>query len=430
MMQGYFLRTILILAMGAFSLSAENDQYSDRFIYPASSQTFFVKPSTSLQNVVKKQITFLAYIAGDNSLASCVQADLKEMMRVGSNQNMNVLAAVHTKQPGKSKTSNHYLVMPAKLVPQGILPAMDSGKADTVIKAVDWAIKNFPSDMFIIVFWDHGSGAFNRTPACMRACCYDDSTGSFLTDASLQQILAHAQKLRGGKKTDVVAFDACLMADVEVAYALAPYADYLVASQETIPGEGYGYDQVLMRPAQGKITARQFAMNAVAAYETVYHGVVSNYTLSAIDLSKIGRVVSNSNALVMQLSNALNGPDAHAFINALKISRDEKHCTHFEAEGHLDIIHFYSNLLGEVQKISVSKPKAYDALIKIIQDGIRIVSGAIATRVHGDDYPLAHGLSLYFPGDVLDSTYPTTAWGQKTNWVGFINQYLTATVGM
>ena len=43
----------------------------------------------------------------------------------------------------------------------------------------------------------------------------------------------------GGKKVDIIAFDACLMADIEIAYALQPYANYQVSSQQMVPGPGY-----------------------------------------------------------------------------------------------------------------------------------------------------------------------------------------------
>lgn len=423
-MQAYVVRVFLI-SIFIQSIPFYTQSF-DRVIYPPLVQTSVVNSVASVTALAKKQITFLVYIAGDNSLSAFVEPDLKEMMRVGTNANLNVLAAVHTKQ-GKTKTSAHYLVMPGKLIQQGVLPTMDSGKVDSVIKAIDWAVKNYPSDMLAIVFWDHGSGAFNRNMTT-RACCYDDTTGSFLKDNDLQLALAYAQKLRGGKKTEVVAFDACLMADIEVAFALASYADYLVASQETIPGEGYGYDQILARPSLGRMTPRQFAINTVAAYETVYHGVTADYTLAAIDLSKINKVADNINLLAQQLAEVMKGPDGKIFINALKVSREEKNCTHFEADGHLDLIHFYSNLLGEIQKISVTKPKVCDALIKTLKYGIKIISTAIATRVHGDNYPLAHGLSIYFPGDVLDRTYSSTVWGKQTVWIPFIHHYLSLVV--
>ncbi|MCR5235609.1 MAG: hypothetical protein K6E34_00220 [Lachnospiraceae bacterium] len=39
---------------------------------------------------------------------------------------------------------------------------------------------------------------------------------------------------------DFIGFDACLMATVETAYMLSPYADYMIASEEFEPGKPSG----------------------------------------------------------------------------------------------------------------------------------------------------------------------------------------------
>ena len=49
---------------------------------------------------------------------------------------------------------------------------------------------------------------------------------------------------------DFIGFDACLMATAEVAYALDPYADYLIASEESEPGEGWAYKNWLTMLAE------------------------------------------------------------------------------------------------------------------------------------------------------------------------------------
>ena len=437
MMRRFSIHFIITLALWFPTLFAKDAVDATRVGWPqlfghhqsTPTEPAVVKPLLAQQE--KKQITFLVYIAGDNNLNPFIDVDMKEMMKVGSNANMNVLAFINTKLPGKAKSTTQYYVMPNKIVQQGNLAAMDSGSPQTVMKALEWAINNYPSDMFVLILWDHGSGAFNRLPQSVlwRAACYDDTTGSYLTDAAMQQALAYGQKLRGGKKLDIVAFDACLMADVEVAYALAPYANYLVASQETIPGDGYGYDQMLMRPSLGNMTVRQLANYMVASYETAYHGVVDNYTLSALDLSKMSAVTYNIKTLAKLLSDAMKGSQGSALVQAISASRNENNCTHFEAAGHLDIIHFYSNLIVEIQKIVNTAPATFNPIIKMLKDGIKVFSQMIASRVHGDAYPLAHGLSIYFPGDVLDDSYPTTQWGQNTDWVALIKQYLAAVVG-
>ena len=53
----------------------------------------------------------------------------------------------------------------------------------------------------------------------------------------------------GGVKFDWIGFDACLMANMETAIAVEPYADYLIASEETEPGTGWYYTNWLSQLA-------------------------------------------------------------------------------------------------------------------------------------------------------------------------------------
>ena len=45
----------------------------------------------------------------------------------------------------------------------------------------------------------------------------------------------------GGCDFDMAGFDACLMATLETAMVLEPYADYMIASEEVEPGNGWYY---------------------------------------------------------------------------------------------------------------------------------------------------------------------------------------------
>src|SRR5205807_891289 len=64
-------------------------------------------------------------------------------------------------------------------------------------------------------------------------------TTNQLADA-LDQIVSNT-----GNKIDILGFDACLMSMFEIADSLAGMVNYLVASEETEPGDGYPYDDFL-----------------------------------------------------------------------------------------------------------------------------------------------------------------------------------------
>src|SRR5260370_280022 len=73
-----------------------------------------------------------------------------------------------------------------------------------------------------------------------------DSNGTWMSLPKIQQGLQEAHQATG-RKLDVVGFDACLMANTEVAHQLKDEADFLVGSQEVEGGAGWPYNRVLSK---------------------------------------------------------------------------------------------------------------------------------------------------------------------------------------
>ena len=44
---------------------------------------------------------------------------------------------------------------------------------------------------------------------------------------------------------DMIGFDACFMASIEVAKVISPYANYMIASEEAEPGHGWLWSEVI-----------------------------------------------------------------------------------------------------------------------------------------------------------------------------------------
>ncbi len=71
------------------------------------------------------------------------------------------------------------------------------------------------------------------------------------------------------------------------------YADIMVSSQEVELGTGWHYHHVLSPFQSGSIEKRTFAEHIVNQYAAAYAKITNDYTLSAIDLSKIDDLESN-----------------------------------------------------------------------------------------------------------------------------------------
>ena len=105
--------------------------------------------------------TFMVYLAGDNNLAAAGEADLGEMRKVGSSDDVNVVAQFDNAASGGSKRF-HLQKGGAGESVQDLGPT-DSGDPGVLLDFVDWAVGKFPAQQYALVLWNHGGG---WAPAC------------------------------------------------------------------------------------------------------------------------------------------------------------------------------------------------------------------------------------------------------------------------
>jgi hypothetical protein len=94
----------------------------------------------------------------------------------------------------------------------------------------------------------------------------------------------------GGCTFDFVGFDACLMGTLETATVLEPYADYLIASEETEPGVGWYYTGWLTSLSQNtSVPTTTLAKTIIDDYvrEAAAKAPGSETTLSLVDLAEL-----------------------------------------------------------------------------------------------------------------------------------------------
>lgn len=93
----------------------------------------------------------------------------------------------------------------------------------------------------VLIFVDHGAG--------IGGICVDEYTGNKISLNELREAFNEVQdgwRNTEGKPFEVVAFDACIMANYETALAVKDAADYMVASQESMYGSVmFGYTDLL-----------------------------------------------------------------------------------------------------------------------------------------------------------------------------------------
>ena len=200
---------------------------------------------------------------------------------------------------------------------------LNMGDPDTAIDFIDYCKAEHPADNYAFIIWNHGSGwrstsiptARNmnlveplsitlssdydfkkysaNTQNDFKAVAADDTSGDILFTQEVGTIF-------NGKGIDVIGFDLCLGAMIEAAYEIKDSANYMIASEENEPGDGWEYDDLFNTFKSTDLSQISFVNSVVDAFETRYTGQTGT-TLSGIDLSEIDNVMTKLNSL----SNAL-----------------------------------------------------------------------------------------------------------------------------
>jgi len=266
--------------------------------------------------------TFMVYMAADNNLDPWAYQNLALMDDVGSSDDVNIIVL----WDGYYAPAYLYKVVLGDIELVGGFP-LNGAEVNmgnwTVLKAfVDFVNDEFTADHYFLDLWDHGNS--------FTGGCVDEHTGveGLSRDRLMNDEVATALQ---GHHIDIIAWDACLMAMMEVAYeyvALNVNSDYLVGSENYVPLYGYPYDKILQAlVGDPDISARDFAITVASEYAEYYRprahwngGVMA--TLSVIDLSKIMEAAEDLQALIEELETKL-GDDFDTYRELISEARGD-----------------------------------------------------------------------------------------------------------
>jgi hypothetical protein len=256
--------------------------------------------------------TILLFLNAKNNLEPFAFTNFQQMATIGSTPDVKLLVEMgrpkkhYSHQFGSwSKTLRFYVekgIVPTETQAIADLGVTNMGDAQTLVDFVRWGRKTYPAKRTMLVIWNHGQGwraptEEGVTPAGPavphgghRYVSKDDDTGDKLYNRAIQDALAN---LLAGERLDLLAFDACLMAMMETAYAFRGVARVMVGSEELEPGNGWNYTRWL-RPliaAFGKVEAAEMGRMLVCAMRDEY-GDGDATTLSATDLDRVSALAS------------------------------------------------------------------------------------------------------------------------------------------
>ena len=299
-------KKVLSLVMAAamvFSLTACDDEYEEDPVVNSDVETSSEESSVAdvpddgegAQDVAAGEGSWAIYwyLCGSDleSGGGFASGDLGELMEVQLPENVNVVI-----ETGGSSEWQNDVIDASKLQrwvynSEGLMlvdeqPSASMGEAQTLADFLSFAKTNYPAEKTAVVFWNHGGGS-------VSGASFDElyDFDSLTLDEMYAAFSSVWEPSAENQPLELVGFDTCLMATVDVANTFSDLAHYLVASEETEPANGWYYSQWVGALAQdtsmdgaelGKVICDAY----YAGCEEV--GTQDNTTLSLTDLSKVG----------------------------------------------------------------------------------------------------------------------------------------------
>lgn len=422
--------TLSILCLVSSVLRAEDVAQHGNSLSMQLTLTSTTTPMTL--SLPQKEWTAIFYLAADNSLNDAAFLNLNQMMAVGSNEYLNIVVYLAVTDPVQGKVGLKLFVEPGKITVLGIEPLADSGSPDTFANFVIWALQEYPSNHVAIGLWDHGSGDLSPIRQYSRVgICFDDTYGTYMNDQGIISAFDRILAARNNAKIDIVLFDACLMAGSATAWLMSPYAQYMVASEETVAGDGFPYDKWLVPFAQGVTDCKVLTGTMLTSFNDYYSPLTQDYTASALQPSAIVDLSKNIDALAGLLNYALDQQIDLSVNDMIAAARDPKICLQFDEPSYVDLYSLYTNLLAGVPAITLADETKTAAVQKtlqaVLEDGIKLLNKLVVAKVNGTDFNGAGGLSIFFPEFLSDNpvydSYLGTEFGKQSLWPLFLQTY-------
>jgi cysteine peptidase C11 family protein len=229
--------------------------------------------------------TLLLYVCADNDLSKFADLDISELSSFPVDQYLYVdqrACKWGDTQP------NCYRISRLQGVEQRVVVGESNTGDPEVMRAfLSWSqSQGADVEHSLLIMWGHGDGWIG--------CCQD-----FTNEDRLD--LCEILKALSGFTFKTIGFDACVMATLEVMQAIAPFTEFVLASQEIEPKTGWSY-ALLKSDIQDIMT--YFDSMAGPYVDQPFHKPLC---LSLVCLESIPELVGRLNELFKQFVSPWNG---------------------------------------------------------------------------------------------------------------------------
>ena len=321
--------------------------------------------------------------------------DLSELMEVELPENVNVVietggSAVWQNDLMDADKLQRWLYNSEGLQLVDEQPSASMGEAQTLADFLSFAKENYPAEKTAVVFWNHGGGS-------VTGAAFDEiySYDSLTLDEMYQAFSSVWNPSMEKQPLELIGFDTCLMATVDVAYTFADLAHYLVASEETEPANGWYYSQWVGTLAQnpsmnGEELGKVICDAYYAGCEEV--GTQDNTTLSLTDLTKVQTLLDAYDTFGAEaLAAACTDPGFFSQFGRVA-AQSENYGGNTKEQGYTNMVD-----LGHMARQSVG-------MLGSAQEVLDALDDCVLYQVGGQYRTEATGLSCYYSynGDVED----------------------------
>ncbi len=373
--------------------------------------------------------TIMVFINGDNNLTSYGVSDIDEMESVGSNEYMNIIVQFdgynsYTDPAGSHQDANRYYIVHNPTANNMIdaypimnLGEVNMGDTSVIFDFFKWGVDNYPAKHYLFVIWDHGSGWVKKQ--AHKGVSHDDTDNDYLSFAHGEaRVLFKKMHDYIGRNIDILGYDVCVTQMLENLYEAYGYADHVVASEKSEPGDGWDYHFLQAISDNPHITPSQLASEIVNSYSQ-YYASYNGVTLSAIRLNKdmqmlFGLVNNLSRELIK--AGGIGRSDLQNIISSLNEEVESGHPYGY----FVDVKHFAM----EVKDASISPAVTAicDSIISLY-DNKAFIDTAWASS---DASSSMYGISIMLPpgGEDLsgwEAPYSGLLFAQQTLWYRFLS---------
>lgn len=365
--------------------------------------------------------TVMVYAIGTDleSQGSTLSADIKEMMAATPGKSVNIVLQTG----GCLNFNNSYMRDGAtqrfsiingninELEDLGDVSMVEPGTLEDFIK---FGKENFPADNYILVLWDHGGGV-------PLGFGFDEIHEGTLTEIEMADAIGHCDI-----EFESIIFNACLMGSLEVAKALDPYTEYIVAAESPTWGSAYydiGINYTNFLNYIGKDfdgDAKDYCEFIVRDYmdtietlqdKTGYYGL--DTCMSAIDTDNVDEVLEAYEKFLAALDKRVFEQGGYA--EYVQLRND---CGEFQSSDSVDLMTLATKY------INCGDQAIQSAASSVINE----VGNCVFTESN-NSYTYAHGITVYSPflyPDLYDDARESfTTLGYRETTINFYDKFVS-----